>query len=1654
MPNPYNVLKQEIEDEELVRDNPYKTIAGGGSDVVGSRLEPITDRTNFRKIADARRDANEVAARAKEENSLGTLARRTVTGTPEGVFKVAKAVITNPKEAANQFALGLANGISFGATDALQRKAFLDEAQSHGMDETTARSMAETMLKPQDPALSGIRGGGSLAGMVVPYALAEGIVFNGIKYAAPAFVAKHAAAARYLANIGAWAPIGQIEESFKPEDERNRLMRLALDVGTATAFFAGGQIFRTLRNTAFKKPLFAGPKTNLPQAGQTAIPRPNVEPIYYNVEAIKEGVPVFKWSKGQKAELYQMYKDIGQKYGQNGTMGKGNYYAYDPKSSSMFGEVMDDYLLPQNIKVLDLTKGVEPGSTAAIYNDYLVNNPFYRNMLKETPGADVLSYASSKGYQGIKFFSDDGSHYWLALQEGTRLDPLAHPAVAALAKSEVKTNLPIITQEAITEGVKGTAANAVARATMTIEKGAARKARLEAEAEASKAAGAKPVPFNEKPVVAEGDSLTVASTDLDALQNYIKGSGNIEYKVVNGGLGMDSAGRPILARHEYVPKTGQHVIYASDSTSAASLAHELGHFYDKELTKSTSGLARLLPDFTKNRDAIEDALASYSVARLGGTATSDAISADIKGVADALVAESRALSAARGAGNSKLSEQFADAVSQVLTGKGQQAPILSGLLKHFDELNETNLLGEKIAKSIKNDAALKDAPDNVVPVNGKFFKLEGESLKKYTDAKKKSDDFLKGADKLKPDQASALRKREGMQLAATKREITGDYTPNELNKLIAREQSNFVGKKVEVKVNGKITKGEVASGTAYGNVKIKLKNGKTISVKTSDIVSDNRSAQEIAETLTKRKGVSLYDPEEAAAKAAPKPKKPAAKETPEVPAAKETVVEKEVPKKLDRQPTGKKPETAPARSELITKDEEIETFFNTKVLTQVTGKERIGRSNDDVIASSFSSKMTESDFNGILETRFGNLSGDVVKAKRMMNDKAMSIVDRTAGRNVDEIPADELKEITSEMNQLVEMFEVMAGMRTELSNSFRSLGIAVAPGENDVLRQVVGEIQRVIGKDVSPFEVMKKMVKLRESTILDKYFTIWYPAILSGPKTTARNIVGTGSNIISETLSHLFTTEGRMTFRERLNAMVGAQKGAWENSKRIFKGEETMASKFNEAPPLKEPAFKGKFGWLNNVEYVGRFLDAQDAFLSTIAREGEVAALRAGNYSYGIRQGNGIAEKVNEGVAAAFGKRMTYRNEFDKTTVGEIGKIASTLKGSDNQLIKGVTTFLMPFVRTVANVTDRKLDYIPILNIARTFGSKIHISRARSVARDINLKQMLKEDYLAAGMEGALAARTASSETERIISIIATRLKQQQMGKFYMGLSVTASLAPLAMSGRITGAGPKDKNERATLMQTGWRPQSIILPGGVVLPYQNLGPLSGVLSMLGNMSDAAKYNNEDDAAVTEIFASGIGNFMRGELDQSFLSGLSGVVDLAYGFKTLDDFVAETAASAIPIPAAWTQTKDIVFQDRFEANNFLEQMQNKVGITAGLEPKLNAFGEQYGSDLIWGLTPTLMNTDDPVLNWMTENEVFIGKPSKGAKIKNRAGDEREMTPEEYTTFLEATGSKVYKELEQKISSGSFNRFKTEEEKRAAVQKIVAEIRDKEKRHITY
>ena len=82
-----------------------------------------------------------------------------------------------------------------------------------------------------------------------------------------------------------------------------------------------------------------------------------------------------------------------------------------------------------------------------------------------------------------------------------------------------------------------------------------------------------------------------------------------------------------------------------------------------------------------------------------------------------------------------------------------------------------------------------------------------------------------------------LLKGFGMRQAAEKRQLTGELTGKEASAKAAREAGNYIGKPVQVNVGGELTDAEVI-GNPFGRVKVRLKNGREITVDPENISTE------------------------------------------------------------------------------------------------------------------------------------------------------------------------------------------------------------------------------------------------------------------------------------------------------------------------------------------------------------------------------------------------------------------------------------------------------------------------------------------------------------------------------------------------------------------------------------------------------------------------------------------------------------------------------------------------------------------------------------------------------------------------------------------------------------------------------------------------
>jgi len=141
-----------------------------------------------------------------------------------------------------------------------------------------------------------------------------------------------------------------------------------------------------------------------------------------------------------------------------------------------------------------------------------------------------------------------------------------------------------------------------------------------------------------------------------------------------------------------------------------------------------------------------------------------------------------------------------------------------------------------------------------------------------------------------------------------------------------------------------------------------------------------------------------------------------------------------------------------------------------------------------------------------------------------------------------------------------------------------------------------------------------------------------------------------------------------------------------------------------------------------------------------------------------------------------------------------------------------------------------------------------------------------------------------------------------------LGSALVAGGLAYGMSGKITGSGPADPDERKMLRATGWRPYSYLVED-TYLPNRSAGQYEPILNAIGETSDWMRYRKPeaDQRMVGEDAFRRIGKLLS---EAPFASGLKTVMDMVdYGPAALASDVATRVTPGAAIGRAVGQSTD-------------------------------------------------------------------------------------------------------------------------------------------------
>jgi hypothetical protein len=439
-----------------------------------------------------------------------------------------------------------------------------------------------------------------------------------------------------------------------------------------------------------------------------------------------------------------------------------------------------------------------------------------------------------------------------------------------------------------------------------------------------------------------------------------------------------------------------------------------------------------------------------------------------------------------------------------------------------------------------------------------------------------------------------------------------------------------------------------------------------------------------------------------------------------------------------------------------------------------------------------------------------------------------------------------------------------------------------------------------------------KLIANRKPGLFDYYYR---SALLSGVRTHAVNILSNTMTLGNEMIERgiaagvggakRLTTGGKSgetLFAEPLDLLIGSAKGmnkAGIAAYDAFKsGESPMLGVGKAESGVGIRATQGIAEKAFSLPY--RALGAEDAWFAALNYEGELRSLArhqamADRKSGAIPQDTKLSQRIEQLVQNPTPAMIEKAGEHARTNTfnNKAGAFAQAIMSAKAKA--PWLNIIVPFVRTPANIVKFGLKRTPL---APAFAD-------------------VRADIKAGG-----------AKQERAIA------------RVLWGTSVMIGAGALAQAGYITGAGPEDKEEKAALMATGWRPYSIKIDD-TYHEYSRLDPFAQWLSMAADLA-TTDYQHKDAG---DIAAGLLGSFANATINKTYMQGLSNFSEFLSDPKRNGGWYLRQQAGTLAQPL--TLLSNIASENdpySRETNSVLDAIKYRVpGLRQDLPIKLDHFG---------------------------------------------------------------------------------------------------------------
>jgi len=439
------------------------------------------------------------------------------------------------------------------------------------------------------------------------------------------------------------------------------------------------------------------------------------------------------------------------------------------------------------------------------------------------------------------------------------------------------------------------------------------------------------------------------------------------------------------------------------------------------------------------------------------------------------------------------------------------------------------------------------------------------------------------------------------------------------------------------------------------------------------------------------------------------------------------------------------------------------------------------------------------------------------------------------------------------------------------------------------------------------------------------------------------------------------------------------------------------------------PAIRGRFGKVVRLPF--RLLQMADLGFRTVksGAEGEALATRIAKMeglkgkAYKERVA-GLKDNLPEDMLDLVDERVERSLMLE-----DLDGILKTIEDLKNKY--PALQFVIPFYRTLVNLSKEAYRMTPIGGIGRTVGKLTPGQAGRNIERAFNNKW------------------TANENT-----------KMEELSRQIIGTTIMAWVVTNMLNGdvEITGPAPSSAGDRAVFYGQGKLPHSIRY-GDKWIEFQRVQPIGQLLQVGASISeaiDAYKNTGElDDATVEKEMLNSISDIGSMVFTQSPFTGAADLFALLSGgeygegyFQAGNRYIGQLAGTFIPniLRRATVAQDPIVYEKR----DIESQLKSRVpGLAQTLTPKRDIFGETIRQ----GGTPASRFASPIRTSLSIENKLYdeMADIKYTPTVPNRNAFNEDLSVKEYETLMLFYGPRFRDEMWTVVNDPSYNTLNNEQ-----------------------